>query len=75
MIENCDKIFDNKLRNYMEHLEEKIYKQELSNQNCHFSPQRVLYCNDEKTNKEFDFNNNKLQVIDKLIDELLKNVV
>lgn len=71
-IENCDRIFDNKLRNFMEHLEEKIYKQELTNHNCQFSPQRVLYCKDEKTNKKFDFNNDKLQVIDKLIDELLK---
>lgn len=72
VIENCDKIFDNKLRNYMEHLEEKIYKEELSNQNCYFSPQRILYCNDEKTNKEFDFTNDKLQIIDKLIDGVLE---
>ena len=72
VIENCDRIFDNKLRNFMEHLEEKIYKQELTNQNCYFSPQRILYCNDENTNKEFDFNSQKLQIIDKLIDELLK---
>lgn len=72
VIENCDRIFDNKLRNFMEHLEEKIYKQELTNQNCYFSPQRILYCNDENTNKEFDFNSDKLQIIDKLIDELLK---
>ena len=72
VIENCDRIFVNKLRNFMEHLEEKIYKQELTNQNCYFSPQRILYCNDENTNKEFDFNSEKLQIIDKLIDELLK---
>ena len=72
VIEYCDRIFDNKLRNFMEHLEEKIYKQELTNQNCYFSPQRILYCNDENTNKEFDFNSEKLQIIDKLIDELLK---
>ena len=72
VIENCDKVFDNKLRNYMEHLEEKIYKEELSNQNCYFSPQRILYCNDEKTNKEFDFTNDKLQIIDKLIDGVLE---
>lgn len=71
-IENCDKIFDNKLRNFMEHLEEKIYKQELTNQNCQFSPQRVLYCKDEKTNREFDFNNDKLHIIDNLINNLLK---
>lgn len=44
VIENCDRIFDNKLRNFMEHLEEKIYKQELTNQNCYFSPQRILVC-------------------------------
>lgn len=72
VIENCNRIFDNKLRNFMEHLEEKIYKQELTNQNCYFSPQRILYCSDENTNKEFDFNSDKLQIIDKLIDELLK---
>lgn len=71
-IENCDKIFSNKLRNFMEHLEEKIYKQELTNSNCQFSPQRVLYCKDEKTDEQFDFNNEKLQVIDKLIDNLFK---
>lgn len=71
-IENCDKTFDNKLRNFMEHLEEKIYKQELTNQNCRFSPQRILYCRDEKVNKQFDFNNYKLQAIDKLIENLLK---
>lgn len=71
-IENCDKTFDNKLRNFMEHLEEKIYKQELNNQNCQFSPQRILYCKDEKTNRQFDFNNHKLQAIDKLIENLLK---
>lgn len=56
-IEKCNKIFDNKLRNFMEHLEEKIDKQELTNLNCHFSKQRILYCKDEKTDKEFDFNN------------------
>lgn len=72
VIENCNRIFDNKLRNFMEHLEEKIYKQELTNQNCYFSGKRILYCNDENTNKKFDFNSDKLQIIDKLIDELLK---
>lgn len=71
-IEKCDKIFDNKLRNFMEHLEEKIYKQELTNQNCQFSPQRILYCKDEKTDKQFDFNNEQLEVIDDLIDNILK---
>lgn len=71
-IENCDKTFDNKLRNFMEHLEEEIYKQELTNQNCQFSPQRILYCKDEKINRQFDFNNHKLQAIDKLIENLLK---
>ena len=71
-IEKCDKIFDNKLRNFMEHLEEKIYKQELTNQNCQFSPQRILYCKDEKTDKQFDFNNAQLEIIDNLIDNILK---
>ena len=71
-IEKCDRIFDNKLRNFMEHLEEKIYKQELTNQNCHFSPQRILYCKDEKTDKQFDFNNEQLQMVDNLIDNVLK---
>lgn len=71
-IEKCDKIFDNKLRNFMEHLEEKIYKQELTNQNCQFSPQRILYYKDEKTDKQFDFNNAQLEIIDNLIDNILK---
>ena len=71
-IEKCDKIFDNKLRNFMEHLEEKIYKQELTNQNCQFSPQRILYCKDEKTDKQFDFNNAQLEIIDNLIPESVK---
>lgn len=71
-IEKCDKIFENKLRNFMEHLEEKIYKQELANQNCYFSPQRILYCKDEKTDKQFDFNNEQLQMVDNLIDDVLK---
>lgn len=71
-IEKCDKIFDNKLRNFMEHLEEKVYKQEVTNQNCHFSPQRILYCKDEKTDKQFDFNNEQLKMIDNLIDNILK---
>lgn len=71
-IERCDKIFDNKLRNFMEHLEEKIYNQELTNQNCYFSPQRVLFCKDEKTDKQFDFNNTQLKIVDNLIDNTLK---
>lgn len=71
-IEKCNKIFDNKLRNFMEHLEEKIGKQELENQNCHFSKQRILYCKDEKTGKEFDFNNEQLKIVDNLIDDVLK---
>lgn len=71
-IEKCDNIFDNKLRNFMEHLEEKIYKQKLTNQNCQFSPQRILYCKDEKTDKQFDFNNAQLEIIDNLIDNILK---
>ena len=71
-IEKCDKIFDNKLRNFMEHLEEKIYKQELTNQNCFFSPQRILYCKDEKTDKQFDFNNEQLKIVDNLIYDVLK---
>ena len=71
-IEKSDKIFDNKLRNFMEHLEEKIYKQELTNENCYFSPKRILYCKDENTDKQFDFNNDKLKIIDNLIDDILK---
>lgn len=70
-IEKCDKIFDNKLRNFMEHLEEKIYKQELTNQNCQFSPQRILYCKDESIDRQFDFNKSQLQIIDNLIDGIL----
>lgn len=53
----------------MEHLEEKIYKQELTNQNGQFSPQRILYCKDEKTDKQFDFNNEQLEIIDDLISQ------
>lgn len=71
-IESCDKIFDDKIRNFMEHLEEKIYKQELTNQNCHFSPYRILYCNDDKINRQFDFNNNQLQIIDDLIESIFQ---
>lgn len=71
-IVKCDKVFDNKLRNFMEHLEEKIYKQELSNQNCQFSPRRILYCKDEKTDIQFDFNNERLGMIDELVDGVLK---
>lgn len=36
IIESCDKIFDDKIRNFMEHLEEKINKYELTNLNCKF---------------------------------------
>lgn len=71
-IENCNKIFDNKLRNFMEHLEEKIYKQELTKQYFQFSPERVLYCSDNVTNKQFNFNKDKLQQIDILINHLFK---
>lgn len=70
-INECDKIYDNRLRNFMEHLEENIYKQELINQNCRFSPQRILYCQDEKTDKQFDFSNQQLQKMDYLIEKLL----
>lgn len=73
-ITKCDKIFDNKLRNFMEHLEEKIYKQELTNQNCQFSPQRILYCKDEKTDKQFDFNKEQLKIIDDLIQKVMKMI-
>ena len=72
VIDKCDKIYDNKLRNFMEHLEEKIYKQELTNHNCQFSPQRILYCRDEKTDKQFDFNKEQLEIVDDLIDGILK---
>lgn len=44
----------------------------LTNQNCQFSPQRILYCKDEKTDKQFDFNNEQLEIIDDLIDNILK---
>lgn len=72
LIDKCDKTYDNKLRNFMEHLEEKIYKQELTNQNCQFSPQRILYCRDEKTDKQFDFSKEQLEMVDDLIDGILK---
>lgn len=72
VIDKCDKIYDNKLRNFMEHLEEKTYKQELTNHNCQFSPQRILYCRDEKTDKQFDFNKEQLEIVDDLIDGILK---
>lgn len=71
-IENCNKLFDNKLRNFMEHMEEKIYKQELTNEYFQFTPQRVLYCNDDEINRQFDFNNDKLQIIDLLINNLFR---
>lgn len=71
-IESCDKIFDDKIRNFMEHLEEKIYKQELTNQNCKFSPNRILYCKDDKIDREFDFNNKQLQIIDDLINSIIQ---
>lgn len=35
-------------------------------------PQRILYCKDEKTDKQFDFNNEQLEIIDDLIDNILK---
>ncbi len=50
-INECDEIYDNKLRNFMEHLEEKIYKQKLTNENCQFSAKRILYCKDEKIDR------------------------
>lgn len=71
-IKKCEKIFSDKLRNFMEHLEEKIYKEELTNQNCQFSPQRILYCKDEKTDEQFDFNNERLEIVDNLINDVLK---
>lgn len=71
-IENCDKIFDDKIRNFMEHLEEKIYKQELTNQNCQFSPDRILYCKDDKIDRQFDFNKNQLQIIEDLIEDIFQ---
>ena len=55
----------------MEHLEEKIYKQELTNQNCQFSPRRILYCKDETIDRQFDFKKSQLQIIDNLIDGVL----
>lgn len=71
-IESCDKIFDDKIRNFMEHLEEKIYKQELTNQNCQFSPNRILYCKDYKIDRQFDFNEKQLHIIDVLIEEIFQ---
>ena len=71
-IESCDKIFDDKIRNFMEHLEEKIYKQELTNHNCQFSPNRILYCKDDKIDRQFDFNTNQLQIIDDLIKDIFQ---
>lgn len=71
-IQKCKKIYSDKLRNFMEHLEEKICNQELTNQNCQFSPERILYCKDEKTNERFDFNNEQLEIIDNLINDVLK---
>lgn len=71
-INECDEIYDNKLRNFMEHLEEKIYKQKLTNENCQFSAKRILYCKDEKIDRQFDFNSEKLQIIDQLINDIIK---
>lgn len=71
-IESCDKIFDDKIRNFMEHLEEKVYKQELTNQNCQFSSNRILYCKDDKIDRQFDFNKNQLQIIDDLIEDIFQ---
>ena len=70
-IESCDKVFDNKLRNFIEHLEEEIYTKNLTNDNCRFSRDRVLYCKDEKIDREFDFNNDQLRIIDNLIDNVM----
>ena len=71
-IESCDKIFDAKIRNFMEHLDEKIYKQELTNQNCQFSPSRILYCKDDKIDRQFDFNKKQLKIIDDLIEDIFQ---
>lgn len=71
-IESCDKIFDAKIRNFMEHLDEKIYKQELTNQNCQFSPYRILYCKDDKIDRQFDFNKKQLKIIDDLIEDIFQ---
>lgn len=70
-IKLCNKIFDNKLRNFMEHLEEKIYYQDLNLQ-CYFNKQRILYLDDGKFKMQFDFNIENLNIIHNLIKKIFK---
>lgn len=76
----CSKVFDNRLRNYMEHLEESVFTEGFDRINCQFSPSRILYYSylDKQNNKlvkvkrEFDFTQESLSMIDTLMDELYK---
>lgn len=69
-IKRCDDKYQNKLRNYMEHLDEKVSKQELDNNNCYFTPERILNCIDDSNNLVFDFNDDALQLIYALIESV-----
>lgn len=40
--------------------------------NCQFLLQRMLYRKDERTDEQFDFNNEQLEVVDNLINDVLK---
>lgn len=75
LIRDCENKYDNKLRNFMEHLDEKVLKQELNNTNAYFTPERILVCYDEKTNIEFNFNDSALNNINYLVDKVFEMLV
>ncbi|AMJ40917.1 hypothetical protein [Anaerotignum propionicum] len=67
-----DKNYDNNLRNFMEHLDEKASKQNLDNSNAYFTPERTLFCSDDKVNIRFKFDPKSLNNINDLVDEVFK---
>ncbi len=77
-IDKCSKVFDNHLRNHMEHLEESVFSKDFSRIDCRFTPERKLcyaYINrrkNEVVNCIFDFSEENLKIIDKLMMELFE---